>query len=189
LLVQLAVAQVLAGDDGGYRRTRQELLRRGGPEANAALLGLLLGQTPQNVGSLALAARVAARPSSLDRNRWQFAAARACQLKPDAEVLPELLSLGERTHPVHRASALCRLKRYDEAAVILQQQQQQYPMAGLYLALVEANRGNWTQAEQALDAATRSDRSNWAWEDQQPFELLRREVESLLQPPRMEKVP
>ena len=114
---------------------------------------------------------------------------RACLLNSDAAgALPQLLPLTERAPPMWRGAALCRLKRDDEAVAILQQQQQN-PLAGLYLALAEHGRGNLDRARTALEMAVKSDRSTWAWEVQQEFELLRREVENLLTPPRIGKLP
>jgi tetratricopeptide (TPR) repeat protein len=188
LSFQLAVAQVSVGDEAEYRRTCQDLLRRSGREADAALAACLLaGTIPENAGGLALAALLITSPPPLQRIR--YATVQVCLLKPDgAEVLERILPLAQSAHPLYYGAALCRLKRHDEAAAQLQQVQQQYPLARLYLALAEAGRGNLDQARQARDRAGKSAPTQWPWESQQEFELLRREVEDLLTP-RMDKLP
>ncbi len=190
LAFQLAVAQLSAGDAAGYRRTCQELLK-GIAEADAALGALLCGHLPQNIGSFALAARLAAGPAPLDMNRWRFVIVRAYLLKPDADVLPQLLPLGQQAHPVYHGAALYRLQRYDEAAAVLGPLQLQEPLACVYLAMVEVGRGNRDAAKRALDNAVKADPdpSRWPWEARQAYDLLHREAEDLLTPPRMDKVP
>ena len=56
-------------------------------------------------------------------------------------------------------------------------------------ALPGVGRGNLDQARQALDKAGKTAPTNWPWESQQEFELLRREVENLITPPRMDPLP
>jgi hypothetical protein len=184
----LAVAQLSAKDEAGYRGTCRELLRQTGPQADAALAVFLCGHMPQDVGGLALSGRLMAGPSPVGASR--FTAAQVCVMKPEgADVLEQVLAQAQWAHPVYRGAALCRLKRYAEAADVLKPLQQRFPLARLYLALVEVGQGNREQARKALDAAVQADRSKWPWESQQEFELLRREVEELLVPPRMETVP
>jgi WD40 repeat protein len=190
LTFQLAIVQLSAGDEAGYWQSCQELLRRSGPEADTGLAALLIGHTPDNIGSLALAARLTAGPSPLDLNQVRGMALQACLLKPDGpDVIERILPMAERAGPGYRAAALCRLKRYDEAATVLRSIQQPTPLARLFVALTEAHRGRREQARRALDAAVKADRSAWSWEYQQEFDLLRREVEDLLTPPRMDKLP
>jgi WD40 repeat protein len=193
LAFQLAVAQVSVGDEAGYRRTCQDLLSRSAREADPALAACLAGTVPQNVGSLALAACLTADPAPLDDLR--LTTIRACLLKPDEPaVLEKLLPLTARVHPLRRGAVLCRLKRYDEAAALLEPVQQ-FPLAPLYLALAEIGRGNLPQARQALALALarRANGPLSGWESQQEFELLRREVAALSTPrldtpPRVDKV-
>jgi hypothetical protein len=185
---QLAVAQLLGGDEAGYRRTCQDLLRLSSPEAEAALqAGGMIGAPPQNALGLALATPpLALRPPLAG---LRYTALRVCLLRSDEPaVLEKLLPLTTSAHPAWRGAVLSRLKRYDEAAALLRQFPGLY-LAPLYLALAEAGRGRLDQARQALDEAVAADRSRWSWEGQQEFELLRREVENLITPPRMEPLP
>jgi WD40 repeat protein len=156
LAFRLAVSQLSAGDEAGYRRTCQNLLSHNRPVAEGP---------------------------------FQFAA-RACLLTTEgAEMLEKILPLAEQPQPVLRGGALYRLKRYDEAAAVLQPVAEGGSRALFYLALTELRRGNREQAKRLLDQAVHFDPSNWPWEFHQEFELLRREVDGLITPPRMEKVP
>jgi hypothetical protein len=188
LAYHLALAQASAGDEAGYRGTCRELLRCLSPEPDAVLAGLLVGAVPDNAGSLALSVRLTGGRSPLAGIRT--AALRASALKPEAaDLLPRELPLSRFESPMYWAAACCRLKRFDEAATYLELFVSQNPLARVYLALTELGRGHRERAKQLLDTAEQSDRSRWPWEAQQEFEILRGEVEDLLTPPRMEKVP
>jgi hypothetical protein len=188
LTFQLAVAQASAGDAAGYRRTCRELVSQSGPEADRDFATLLVGAVPANVGSLALSARMSADLNPVARVR--SAAVRVCLLQPDmAESVPQFPSMTERVHPLWRGAGLCRLKRHDESAGLLEPLQQQFALARLFMALVEIGRGQPDRARAALDKAWKSPPSQWDWEVQQEFELLRRQAENLLTPPRMDKLP
>src|SRR5262249_31055937 len=157
-----AVAQVSAGDQAGYRRTCQEMLRRSAA-SEVALPAMLAGHVPQNIGAPALVARLVAGPSPLGNLR--LTTVRACLLQPDEPaVLERLLPPSWWRGSDRRGAVLCRLKRYDEAVPLLQSQQQQFPLAGLYLALAELGRGNVDQAKQLLDKAGKTAPAQWVWE-------------------------
>jgi tetratricopeptide (TPR) repeat protein len=192
---RLALAQASAGDVAGYRHTCEELLRRRRAQAVAAGAGLFFSTAPNNAGSLALSAPLSSDPK-LQLN-MTLETLRACLLRPEAaDFLPHVTQL--LPPPAEQpygwgwtAAALCRLKRHDQAAPTLQGwvQHDPGPLAQLYLALTEHGRGNRDQARRLLDQAVQTDWSSWSWEERQELELLRREVENLLTPPRMEKLP
>jgi WD40 repeat protein len=188
LAFQLALAQASAGRTDAYQRTCQELLQSTASETAAARAAGVCFAAPGNAVSLALSVRLSAPHPPL--TEYRTAALRACVLTPDgADLLPEALRLVAEPAPAHRGAALFRLRRYDEAAAVLRPLTQHTPLARLYLALTEQGRGNLDQARQLLEQTVQSDHSIRPWAERQEFALLRREVENLLTPTRMDRLP
>jgi hypothetical protein len=166
---ELALAQLAAGDLAGYRRTC------------ASLLKLCEGQEPG--GGEAIAEDVA----------------RACVLKPDALAPEGWQSLaGKRIEdPAVRAAVLCRAGRPAPALEALGDDRSPYAL--LVQALAEHGSGRadaarlaLRQAVEWLDGApepprwdgTKTRADELPWDHRLESDTLRREVESLLRPPR-----
>jgi hypothetical protein len=189
-----------------YRETCGEVFRRldlySAPLAPARLLAAAPGGLPALAGAWGV--RVAGQPLpvvpdsapllpailSMERS----AVVRACLMRPEGVADPDrLLAVVPATDPVSRGAVLCRAGRHEEAARLLVNYKGP-PFALLYLALAEHGRHRPAEAKKALEEAVRwldgdggvleskvtnAGRLRWDWRLE--TELLRREVQALLE--------
>jgi hypothetical protein len=175
--LRLALRQLQAGEEAGYRRTCVELLDRfGPPDVRAATA--LLGPATSPQAALAVPASWALAVGEA-QGADRASLARVCLLRPDPPLLARLEAVVGEAGPVARGALLCRSGRYQEAAKLLAGQKG--AVAQFYLCLAEHGGGRPVEAERARRQALRP-RKRPSEEEFLEADLLRREAEALFPP-------
>jgi WD40 repeat protein len=188
---RMALAHLGAGRTDAYRQACGRLLDFFQPTPEVPLATFLLDPVPGHAWGSALALKVW-QDSWSRRRQQQRQVVRPAVVRPDAIADPvRLLTYSTQADPLTRGAALCRAGQHDEAVKLLEPVQE---AAGLlYLALAEHSRGRPAAAQKALyravgwlggsswDDPERTNYTRLPWDERLEVDLLRREIEALLQ--------
>jgi hypothetical protein len=191
---RLALAQLHTGQEDAFRRTCRQMQQRFRVPGQFPQAVFAFGSMPSNPAGAAVTTALlrhpaaAPGPSLFDR----FQTVRASVLRPGVLVDPEswLRQIPE-DEKLLRGAILCRAGKHADAVKELQSLKE--PLACLFRALAEHDRGNKDAARQALAEALKQlppekidliQQTPLPWQQRVEIDVLRREVEALLGPAR-----